>query len=165
MGITDWLSWGQMSSLAHAENSGQELWLFLLQMCGDGASQFHQHRGIYKNKPQAHSLCLSLFKGFYLLVFGTNRHRVGAMRRQDTVPTESWGGGGVLWTIKIAFLFEGGNTWKATKQKKQKVPPWQRQQCCGQEVHSWSLGLTHARRHTHTHKLKFHKKQNSSIAY
>lgn len=150
MGITDWLSWGQMSFLAHAENSGQELCFFLLQMCGDGASRFHQHRGIYKNKPQAHSPCLSLFKGFYLLVFGTNRHRVGAMRRQDTVPTESWGGGGVLWTIKIAFLFEGGNKWKATKQKKTESSPLTAPTMCGQEGHSWSLGRTHACTLTHT---------------
>lgn len=149
MGITDWLSWGQMSSQVHAENSGQELWFFLLQMCGDGASRFHQHRGIYKNKPQAHSPCLSLFKGFYLLVFGTNSHRVGAMRRQDTVPTESWGGGGVLWTIKIAFVFHLETNGKQQNRKKQKVPPWQRQ-CCGQEVHSWSLGHTHACTLTHT---------------
>lgn len=47
------------------------------------------------------------------------------MRTQDAVPTESCGGGGVLWTIKIAFLFMRAVTQKPTKQKKkkQKVPP------------------------------------------
>lgn len=76
------------------------------------------------------------------------------MRTQDAVPTESCGGGGVLWTIKIAFLFMRAVTQKPTKQKKKtESSPTNN---AVDKRSTVEVQVTHT--DTHTHKIKLYKK-------